>query len=230
MRAEAPRAPPRGEIRLEKRDTTMNRQESRTHRRRGLAAVCGFLALGLAAAAPLLAAPGGGGGGDSIGSLPLTSAGSGSGLARGVLTTFAKPSLSLTAPKSVLESVLLQYHPQPNAYIVKSDLGDGMMRYTFLGRSSLVLDRQVLEANGIDARLEIGPSFAGGMATIAVGGKLAVATLLPLGSLDLHLAQLSQSGVADKDVLLHAVNASKAQHAVLAIHGAGGVLHIDQRD
>jgi hypothetical protein len=209
----------------------MNRQETRTHRRRGLAAVCGFLALGLAAAAPSLAAPGGGGGGDSIGSLPLTSAGSGSsGPARGVLTTLAKPSLSLTAPKSVLDSVLLQYHPQPNASLVKSDLGNGMMRYTFVGRSSLVLDRQVLEANGIDARLEIGPSFAGGMATIAVGGKLAVATLLPLGSLDLHLAQLSQSGLADKDVLLHAVNASKAQHAVLAIHGAGGVLHIDQRD
>ncbi|HVS09331.1 MAG TPA: hypothetical protein VMS76_05595 [Planctomycetota bacterium] len=208
----------------------MNRQENRTHRRRGLAAVCGFLALGLAAAAPSLAAPGGGGGGDSIGSLPLTSAGSGAGPARGVLTTLAKPSLSLTAPKSVLESVLLQYHPQPSASLVKSDLGNGMMRYTFLGRSSLVLDRKVLEANGVDARLEIGPSFAGGMATIAVGGKLAVATLLPLGSLDLHLAQLSQSGVADKDVLLHAVNASKTQHAVLAIHGAGGVLQIDQRD
>jgi len=209
----------------------MNRQESRIRRRRGLAAVCGVLALGLTAAPSLLAAPGGGGGGgDSIGSLPLTSAGPGTGPVRGVLTTLAKPSLSLTAPKSVLEGLLLQYQGQPNASIVKSDLGNGMMRYTFIGRSSLVLDRQVLETNGVDARLEIGPSFAGGMTSIAVGGKLAVAALLPLGSLDLHLAQLSQSGVVDKEVLLHAVNASKTQHAVLAIQGAGGVLHIEQRD
>ncbi len=150
---------------------------------------------------------GGGGGSDSVGSLPSTSS---SGPGVGTASLRGGPSdqfqLALVGQGEQIEKLIIakkKLDPQASFEIDPLD-SRGTVKYSFSGAWEITLDRALLARGFVAVEVALGPTFAGGIARVRSGGRGALQRLWP-GPFDLHLQQLSWSGLLDGGIELVAV-------------------------
>ena len=160
----------------------------------------------LVAAQPALAQAQVGGGSESIGSLPAT-AGSGPGAAT------ASPNrlpfrLVLQGRQEELRALVLEARSLgtqgQGSWMLTPLQVPGMARLTFDGALELSLDRHRLEQSFVSVSVELGSHYSGGALSVSAGGLRGTRSI---GSpqVDLHLQQMSWSGLLDKGVALQAL-------------------------
>lgn len=174
----------------------------------------------------------GGTGGDSIGSLPLMSAGGpgANGSLGENLVGPVRPAFSLTGTQEHLLAAIVEAFPTgADAGYAVVPLPDGRLRLEFYGRVTVVLDHARLMSTPVTGQIRIGSSFQGGVASLEVGGQIRQVQALPLGLLPLPLQQLSSSGVLQLGMVWHAVSLQSA-HRVLEIKKIGERVRVEQRD
>lgn len=164
----------------------------------------------------------GGGNGDAVGSLPsMNSSGPGSD-EHGVLDPVSDQfRLVLMGDEAQLEALVMSARrDQPNAWVTKELLGNGLARVVYAGDVSLEIDRALLESSFVAVQLELGPVFGGGSLAITAGGKVARTAAVP-GVLPVHLQQLSSGapGLLDAGVELRATTTQGKQRALDASTG-----------
>ena len=142
----------------------------------------------LAVAAFLAALPWGNlseaGGGDGVGGLPLTAA-------------------NTPAPTLVIEGQhrhVRQAVELATARAIVIEEGN-LARATFRGHGMVHLDRTAVVTGEIQAYLDVGPHFAGGLSALMIDGRRAGVQALALGRLDLPLARMEASGLLDLSAL-----------------------------
>ena len=177
-------------------------------------------ALALAAALPAQAQNQAGGGSESVGSLPAMSS---SGPGTGELMLSRMPvRVVLQGRQDELRAVLLQarlsgqlHEPVWTALSVP-----GMAQVTFVGPFELTLDRRALEASFVTAKVEFGAPLFGGAVHLTAGGRRSDRAITSR-QLDLHLQQLSWSGLLDQGVALQVLSPAK-QSSRVSISAEGG--------
>lgn len=178
--------------------------------RRGSRRWRGLLAaVALAAASQsALAQTNAGGGSESIGSLPVMGP-SGPGAA------------SHGVDRAPLRIVLQGRHEDLNALILQARLANqeaqpvwtalsvpGMAQVSFEGPLELTLDRRTLENSFVTAKIEFGAPLLGGAVHLSAGGSRS-SRAITSRQLDLHLQQLSWSGLLDQGLALQVLSPSK---------------------
>jgi hypothetical protein len=207
------------------------------------AGVLGAAALSLGLLARVLVADevptsfGGGAGGDTVGSLPMM-AGPGHGSGGDELEKYlgpVQPAFGLEGLEVEIQALILDAYPLgPDAGFERIPLANGRVRYQFIGRVGLVLDRtlvgQTLVGQGtVRSVAVIGATFHGGMAQIAVGGQVRAQQALLMGVKDLRLAALDDAGVLAQGLNWHGVSPTW-QHRVFAVRALDNTIKIEQRD
>jgi len=153
-----------------------------------------------------------GGGSESVGSLPLTgNAGPGA-----VSPSLPRPLFALvlegreTELRAVVRSLYALGTPGQGSWKWTSLEVPGTARLTVEGPVEVALDRRALEHSFITVSIQLGTSFGGGAVHVSAGG---LRSLRAVGSLeiDLHLQQLSWTGLADQGVVFQAVGPTQAR-------------------
>jgi hypothetical protein len=185
-------------------------------------------AIALAAAAlPAQAQNNAGGGSESVGSLPAMSS---SGPGTGELTLSRMPvRVVLQGRQDELRAVLLQtrlsgqvHEPVWTALSVP-----GMAQVSFEGPFELTLDRRALEQSFVTAKIEFGAPLYGGAVHLTAGGRRSDRAITSR-QLDLHLQQLSWSGLLDQGVVLQVMSPTK-QSSRVSISAEGGKILLTQQ-
>ena len=149
-----------------------------------------------------------GGGNDTIGSLPLTQGTNGdpAGLSAGAWgapTLLSPPRLVLTGHFVDLRRMVLGANGTGNVLLQPLD-NEGLVRLTFQGDVTLLLDREVAERTFFSAHFEVGHSYAGGLATYHRKGQIVAAHVLAYGLLDMRLQDAVRAGVLDQGLRVDA--------------------------
>lgn len=207
--------------------------------RPGLKAFVLSLAMGLGALAFFSNADApmslGGTGGDTVGSLPMMSAppsGGTTGETSSLSNTIGpdRPGFALVGLEAeVLAAIVDAYPTGPDGCFERVVLPNGRVRYQFLGRMNVLLDRAFMSTGRVRAHTVVGMPFVGGVATISVANIPRASEPLALGSKDLKIQQLDASGVLDQVFRWHAVSLQN-RHRVIYIKTVGNVLRVEQRD
>ncbi len=168
---------------------------------------------------------GGGGGSESVGSLPATSSGAGPGTASlpgGSVDPFQ---LALVGSQSEIDRLILAHKKlEPGATLEVVRLDErGTVEYSFSGGWELALDRGLLARGRVAVEVVVGPSLAGGIARVRSGSHGSLKRLWP-GPFDLHLQQLSWSGLLDAGIELVALTPSREVHRLTAGATASTIL------
>jgi hypothetical protein len=182
------------------------RRGAQSERQPGQALKAWALAAGLAfLIAPSSASNGGGAGffgggdGDSVGSLPSNFSGGPGAGQHGVSETHVDQfGLSLVLAESQIPS-LITHAVLENSPKLEPLSSPGLLRVTFAGDTTIVMDRALFEASFVAVQLEIGPAYTGGLLSIKVGQTDSVHAIQP-GSLPLHLQQLSWNHLLEQGV------------------------------
>ena len=183
---------------------------------------------------------GSGAGGDTVGTLPLMSnppppppelispppGGPG---APGVMmpTGPATPILTLEGPVNEVQAMIVDAYGDGGVYV--RWLGNGIARFEFYGRDTVLLDRTLFQNSFVKARILVGSSFQGAIATIKVDDVVKSTRALVAGTLDTRLHTMTQTGLIDHGVIWHAESVQHV-HAVLAIKGNANLIKLEQRD
>ncbi|MFM7297762.1 MAG: hypothetical protein ACKO4Q_11155 [Planctomycetota bacterium] len=207
--------------------------------RRGLRALALSMAMALGALAFFSNADSpmslGGTGGDTVGSLPMMMPPPGSGATgdAGSLSNSIgpdRPAFALVGLESeVLAAIVDAYPTGPDGCFERVVLPNGRVRYQFLGRMNVLLNRAFMSTGRVRAQTVVGLPFVGGVATISVANIPRASEPLALGTKDLKIQQLDASGVLDQVFRWHAVSL-QSRHRVIYIKTAGNILRVEQRD
>ena len=211
----------------------------RSTARRGLRALALSLAMGLGALAFFTNADQpmslGGTGGDTVGSLPMmappppTGGSSDSGSLSNTIGP-DRPGFALVGLEAeVLAAIVDAYPTGPDGCFERVVLPNGRVRYQFLGRMNVLLDRAFMSTGRVRAHTVVGMPFVGGVATISVANIPRASEPLALGSKDLKIQQLDASGILDQVFRWHAVSLQN-RHRVIYIKTVGNILRVEQRD
>jgi hypothetical protein len=216
---------------------------SPTRRRNGgvlalaLALVCG-LGAGLVGIGSLQAnenpMSSGGTGGDTVGSLPLNMSAPGTGekgsTGSNLLAGPERPAFALTGMEGdILATIVDAYPTGPDGSYARYPLANGRVRYEFYGRMTLILNRSHMLEGMVRGQTVVGYSFAGGVASVSVGGIPRATEALVVGVRDLQVPALDSSGILTEGLAWHAVSLAN-RHRILYLSSIGNTIRVDQRD
>ncbi len=177
----------------------------------------------------------GGSGGDTVGSLPMMAPPPPTGTTgeTGSLSNTIgpdRPGFALVGLEAeVLAAIVDAYPTGPDGCFERVVLPNGRVRYQFLGRMNVLLDRPFMSTGRVRAHTVVGLPFVGGVATISVANIPRASEPLALGSRELKIQQLDASGVLDQVFRWHAVSLQNC-HRVIHIKTVGNVLRVEQSD
>lgn len=196
------------------------------------ALACGLGVLGLRANENPMSS--GGTGGDTVGSLPLNmmAPGTGDKSASGgsLLAGPERPAFALTGMEAdVLAAIVDAYPTGPDGCYAKYPVANGRVRYEFYGRMTVVLNRAWMLEGLVRGQTVIGYSFAGGVASVSVGGIPRATEALTLGIRDLQIPALDSTGILSQGLAWHAVSLAN-RHRVMYLSSIGNTIRVDQRD
>jgi hypothetical protein len=162
----------------------------------------------------------GGGGSESVGSLPAMAS---SGPGTGELSLSRMPvRVVLQGRQDELRAVVLEARLSGQAHepVWTALSTPGMAQVTFEGPFELTLDRRALEQSFVTAKIEFGAPLFGGAVHLTAGGRRSDRAITSR-QLDLHLQQLSWSGLLDQGVALEVLSPAK-QASRVSISAEGG--------
>jgi hypothetical protein len=184
----------------------------------------------------------GGGSSGGIGTIPSTHAGGpglpepGSGLiVSGSASGLApmaelKPALRLVGSTADLDAVIAStYSPDGSGWFQLTPLkAKERMSIEFYGNVVVELDREAFRQSGVLVQLDVGPSFAGGVAVLQSPGGERAAQVLATGPLNLKLHRTVESGLADDGLQLLA-RSTAGERASLTVTGLARTIRLQQR-
>ncbi len=207
--------------------------------RRGLLSALGLGALALAATLGFVGATDqpmqlGGTGGDTVGSLPMMAPPppSNSGESGSLNNTIGpdRPAFALVGYESEILAVIVDAYPTgPDGAFERVELPNGRVRYQFLGRMNVLLDRTLMAQGRVRGQMVVGMPFVGGVATLSVANIPRASEPLALGARELKVQQLDASGALDQVFRWHGVSLAN-RHRVTYIKAVGNILRVEQRD
>lgn len=171
------------------------------------------------------------GGNDTIGSLPSTK-GPGTqpgGQASGASgqTVQELPRLVLTGRLDDLRRMIVDASGAGSVQV--EELEGGLVRLAFHGDVAVTLDRRLAQTSFVSAQVEIGPGFAGGLATFSVGGRPAAVQPLTLVGIDLRLQHALKAGLLERGLELATLAPQTAMpQRTFVLRSNGDLLRIQQ--
>jgi hypothetical protein len=141
-----------------------------------------------------------------------------------------RPAFALVGYESEILAVIVDAYPTgPDGAFERVVLPNGRVRYQFLGRMNVLLDRTLMAQGRVRAQMVVGLPFVGGLATISVANIPRASEPLALGARELKVQQLDASGALNQVFRWHAVSLEN-RHRVTYLKTVGNILRVEQRD